>query len=276
MSVIEGIGRVKNGAGTGHNRAGDLVSGHRTGEGQWSLTNQNNGAQFEASRQNGRGWNVTRTDGTTGEQSMGDFTVLSRPRPDGSTGVMVCDFDRDGFKPLSESDSDSGEPVTSTGDDGTVTTTTEDGYSVVQNPDNTMLTTTPGGYQISYDAANSTSTITDPQSGQSSTIWGDPHVAESDGGQWEWQSATSTYVLPDGTKVTMNSTGGDDANGYGTLQSMDIYSGAGTTHVDSSAAGTQVLTDSRPADEAQGDGDTYLGDRDVDSWYSVSGTEMAA
>ena len=96
-------------------------------------------------------------------------------------------------------------PQTFTDKDGNEVTKTPDGYTSVKNADGTTTTLTPGGYEIKYDSANSTATITDSKSGESSTIWGDPHVSESDGGSWEWQSETSSYVLSDGTKITMNS-----------------------------------------------------------------------
>ncbi|MHC9544273.1 MAG: DUF1521 domain-containing protein [Vulcanimicrobiota bacterium] len=167
-------------------------------------------------------------------------------------------------------------PQTFTDKDGNEVTKTPDGYTSVKNADGTTTTLTPGGYEIKYDSANSTATITDSKSGESSTIWGDPHVSESDGGSWEWQSETSSYVLPDGTKITMNSTGGDSSNGYGTLESMDIYSGQGRTHINSSADGTTLAGDRRQADNAQSDGDLYIGNLQANGWKQLSNEEMGA
>gem|GEM_PF-2897212 len=167
-------------------------------------------------------------------------------------------------------------PHTFTDNEGNEVTKTPDGYTSVKNADGTTTTLTPGGYEIKYDSANCTASITDKKSGESSTVYGDPHVSESDGGSWEWQSETSSYVLPDGTKITMNSTGGDSTNGYGTLESMDIYSGQGRTHINSSASGTNLAGDSRRADNAQSDGDVYLGNRQANGWKQLSNTEMGS
>ncbi|MGV8119506.1 MAG: DUF1521 domain-containing protein [Candidatus Xenobiia bacterium LiM19] len=155
-------------------------------------------------------------------------------------------------------------------------TTTPDNYTVNTDQNEVTTTTTPGGYQIVYNPEASEATMIDPSTGESSNIWGDPHVTESDGGQWEWDSSTSSYILPDGTKVTMNSTGGTEENGYGTLESMDIYSGTGDTHISSSIDGTIVTGDAQAADQAQSDGNVYIGSDDMTDWYAVSGTEMAA
>jgi hypothetical protein len=168
------------------------------------------------------------------------------------------------------------EPRTFTDKDGNEVTRTPDGYTSVKNADGTTTTLTPGGYEIKYDSANATATITDTRSGESTTIWGDPHVSESDrtdGSYWDWQSDTSTYVLPDGTKITMNSTGGDETNGFGTLESMDIYSSTGRTHISSSAEGTTLTGDSRRADAQQDDGDVYFGNLQANDWRS-KGVEM--
>ncbi|MBI3929275.1 MAG: hypothetical protein HY319_27260 [Armatimonadetes bacterium] len=98
--IFVGAGVTQYGAAVGMNRGGQLISGHRTEPGHWSFTNQANGNELEAVHQQGRGWEVTRTNAATGEQQVGDFTVVSRPRPGGGRAVAVLDLDRDGFQPL--------------------------------------------------------------------------------------------------------------------------------------------------------------------------------
>ena len=60
--------------------------------------------------------------------------------------------------------------------------------------------TTPGGYQIEplgqYEWK-----ITGPD-GKSTRVWGDPHVAEGDGGAWDFKR-DSTFVLGDGTRINV-------------------------------------------------------------------------
>ncbi|MEW6282002.1 MAG: hypothetical protein AB1758_25585 [Candidatus Eremiobacterota bacterium] len=102
--MLVGTGAIKNGAGYGSNTRGDDFSGHKAGDGQWSLTNQKNGSQFSAERTsvNGTGsksgWQVTRTD-SQGLSSVGDFTVLAGSGSDGSRRVRVYDFNHNGFQP---------------------------------------------------------------------------------------------------------------------------------------------------------------------------------
>src|SRR5262249_36342838 len=57
---------------------------------------------------------------------------------------------------------------------------------------------TPGGYTIEADG-NTAWKITGPD-GKCTTVSGDPHVSESDGGKWDFKR-DSSFVLPDGTKI---------------------------------------------------------------------------
>lgn len=63
------------------------------------------------------------------------------------------------------------------------------------------VVTTPGGYQIEplgqYEWK-----ITGPD-GKSTRVWGDPHVAEGDGGKWDFKR-DSTFVLGDGTRINVS------------------------------------------------------------------------
>lgn len=60
--------------------------------------------------------------------------------------------------------------------------------------------TTPGGYKV--EPTNQYEwKITGPD-GQSTRVWGDPHVDESDGGKWDFKR-DSTFVLGDGTRINV-------------------------------------------------------------------------
>ncbi len=98
--ILVGGGISKFGVGIGRNRRGDLITGHRVEPGHWSLSNQNNGVQLDAVHEKGKVWEVTRTD-AEGNQSVGDFTVISKKGEDGKRRFLVLDLDRDGFQPLS-------------------------------------------------------------------------------------------------------------------------------------------------------------------------------
>ena len=60
--------------------------------------------------------------------------------------------------------------------------------------------TTPGGYTIE-PLGKFEWKITGPD-GKSTRVWGDPHVAESDGGKWDFKR-NSTFMLPDGTRINV-------------------------------------------------------------------------
>ncbi|MFL5346214.1 MAG: DUF1521 domain-containing protein [Hyalangium sp.] len=84
--------------------------------------------------------------------------------------------------------------------------------------------TTPGGYKIqATDKFNWK--ITGPD-GKETNIWGDPHVKESDGGEWQFKD-NSTFVLGDGTRINVNTT--PYGNGATVTGSLDIM--AGNDHV---------------------------------------------
>jgi hypothetical protein len=60
--------------------------------------------------------------------------------------------------------------------------------------------TLDSGYSITLDNRKQSWRIHDPD-GKEVLIWGDPHVAEGDGGRWDFKAQT-TFALEDGTKIT--------------------------------------------------------------------------
>lgn len=80
--------------------------------------------------------------------------------------------------------------------------------------------TTPGGYKISVNG-DCEWTITTPE-GKTTKIWGDPHVAEGDGGKWDFHD-NSVFVLPDGTKIY--ATTGDSGNGATVTTGLTVSTG---------------------------------------------------
>lgn len=161
-------------------------------------------------------------------------------------------------------------------ENGNQVTQTTDGYSTVTKKDGvSTTTTTPGGYEISYDPANKTCIIKDTKTGDLSYIYGDPHVAESDGGTWDWTSNTSTYVLEDGTKITLTSDGTDASNGFGVLNGINIYSGTGETHIGMNENGSYAAGDCKIHDAMTADGDVYFGNSTATDWIR-NGQEVGA
>jgi len=80
--------------------------------------------------------------------------------------------------------------------------------------------TTPGGYTIEA-CGNSEWKITGPD-GKCTRVWGDPHVAESDGGKWDFKR-NSSFVLPDGTKINVKTT--PSGNGMTVTSGLEIVNG---------------------------------------------------
>lgn len=93
--------------------------------------------------------------------------------------------------------------------------------------------TTPGGYKIQATGQYEWN-VTGPD-GKSSKIWGDPHVAESDGGKWDFKR-NSTFVLGDGTRINVSTkpynnmtvtSGLEIVSGNDRVQVSDIDQGKG-------------------------------------------------
>jgi len=59
------------------------------------------------------------------------------------------------------------------------------------------------GYSLQLNENNSSATITDANTGQTTQIWGDPHVNVNGQHQFDFYG-TTTFTLPNGTKITVN------------------------------------------------------------------------
>ncbi|MBA2936308.1 DUF1521 domain-containing protein [Sphingomonas sp. CGMCC 1.13654] len=59
------------------------------------------------------------------------------------------------------------------------------------------------GYSLQLDENSSSATITDANTGQTTQIWGDPHVNVNGQHQFDFYG-TTTFTLPNGTKITVN------------------------------------------------------------------------
>ena len=133
--------------------------------------------------------------------------------------------------------------------------------------------TTPGGYEIE-PMSKFEWKITGPD-GKSTRIWGDPHVAESDGGKWDFKR-DSTFMLPDGTKInvttvpwrdgSMTVTGGlEIINGNDRVLVSDIDKGKGNIG--------QVTADGFQHANSFGSKDVFVMGTESDDW-SHAGREI--
>lgn len=59
------------------------------------------------------------------------------------------------------------------------------------------------GYSLQLDENSSSATITDANTGETTQIWGDPHVNVNGEHQFDFYG-TTTFTLPNGTKITVN------------------------------------------------------------------------
>ncbi len=87
---------------------------------------------------------------------------------------------------------------------------------------NDTTITTAGGYKIEM-VGQFDWRITGPD-GKSTLIWGDPHVAESDGGKWDFKR-DSTFVLGDGTRINVTTTPWSGNPEMTVTQKLEVISG---------------------------------------------------
>ncbi len=125
---------------------------------------------------------------------------------------------------------------------------------------------TPGGWKVIQQG--STVKLISPD-GKTTKIWGDPHVKEADGSKWQWKTKNATFVLPDGTKITMNATGPG-----GVVTGLDIYTAGHGDHVHINARNNQVSRSFNryaniASDYFQADGATYVTNNSGKDWHVI-------
>ncbi len=135
------------------------------------------------------------------------------------------------------------------------------------------VVTTPGGYQIE-PLSKFEWKITGPD-GKTTRVWGDPHVAEGDGGKWDFKR-NSTFVLGDGTRI--NVTTAPWKNGKMTVTSqLEIISGNDRVMVTDIDKGRgkigQVTQDGYQHVNSFGGNDVFVMGRESDDW-SHQGREI--
>ncbi|KFE65242.1 hypothetical protein DB31_1358 [Hyalangium minutum] len=134
------------------------------------------------------------------------------------------------------------------------------------------VVTTPGGYKIEQLKQHDWK-ITGPD-GKETKIWGDPHVAEGDGGTWDFKR-DSTFVLGDGTRI--NVTTKPYGNGMTVTGELDIISGndrVKVTGIDQGKGNVgQVTHDGFQHVNDFGGKDVFVMGKETDDW-SFQGKEI--
>lgn len=132
--------------------------------------------------------------------------------------------------------------------------------------------TTPGGYKIEALSQHEWK-ITGPD-GKETRVWGDPHVAEGDGGKWDFKK-NSTFVLGDGTKVNVTTAPwGND--GMTVTKGLEVISGNDRVTVEGIDKGKGVVgqvTQDGFAHANSFNGDVFVMGNETDDW-SHQGKEI--
>lgn len=142
--------------------------------------------------------------------------------------------------------------------------------SLKTSPDGAV--TTPGGYKIETLGPCEWK-ITGPD-GKNTRVWGDPHVAEGDGGTWDFKR-DSTFMLGDGTRINVSTkpagpnvtvTGGlEIISGNDRVQITDVDKGKGKTG--------PVTHDGFAHANSFGNKDVFVMGKETDDW-SFQGKEI--
>jgi len=133
--------------------------------------------------------------------------------------------------------------------------------------------TTPGGYKIEATGQFEW-TITGPD-GKSTRVWGDPHVAEGDGGKWDFKR-NSTFVLGDGTRINVT-TAPWGSGGMTITSGLEIISGNDRVTVSDIDKGKgvvgEVTQDGYSRANGFGGNDVFVMGSETDDW-SYQGKEV--
>lgn len=132
--------------------------------------------------------------------------------------------------------------------------------------------TTAGGYKIEATGQHDWQ-ITGPD-GKVTKVWGDPHVAEGDGGKWDFKK-NSTFVLGDGTRINVTTAPwGND--GMTVTSGLEVISGNDRVTVSGIDKGKGVVgqvTQDGFAHANTFSGDVFVMGRETDDW-SHQGKEI--
>jgi len=133
--------------------------------------------------------------------------------------------------------------------------------------------TTPGGYKIEATGQFEWK-ITGPD-GKTTRVWGDPHVAEGDGGKWDFKR-NSTFVLGDGTRINV-STAPHGNSGMTVTSGLEIISGNDRVTVSGIDKGkgviSEIMRDGYAHSNTFGGNDVFVMGGETDDW-SYQGKEI--
>jgi hypothetical protein len=132
--------------------------------------------------------------------------------------------------------------------------------------------TTAGGYKIEATGQFEWK-ITGPD-GKETKVWGDPHVAEGDGGKWDFKK-NSTFVLGDGTRINVTTAPWGDG-GMTVTSKLEVISGndrVEVTDIDKGQGKVGEITQDGFAHANSFQGDVFVMGQETDDW-SYTGKEI--
>jgi hypothetical protein len=138
--------------------------------------------------------------------------------------------------------------------------------------DDKGVITTPGGYKIEATGQYEWK-ITDKDGKSETRVWGDPHVAEKDGGKWDFKR-DSTFVLGDGTRINCQTA---PWNNMTVTKGLEIISGNDrvcVTDIDKGKGKVGDITkDGFSKVNSFGNKDVFVMGTDADDW-TFNGKEI--
>ena len=132
------------------------------------------------------------------------------------------------------------------------------------------------GYELEFSNERQEWTLTDEE-GNVVRVWGDPHVDENGDGSTDWDfKQDSTFVLDDGTKITVGTKDIGRDDGMTVSDTLTITRGDQAIEVtgiaDNNVQISEVMNNGQELDAATNDGFVFFeGDDGVNSWYTEGG-----
>ncbi|HPZ10521.1 MAG TPA: hypothetical protein PL110_20705 [Candidatus Eremiobacteraeota bacterium] len=128
---------------------------------------------------------------------------------------------------------------------------------------------TTGGTSIHFDKLGSKPFIVD-----AGTVRNIDHKNQYDFKSWQSKDNSTTFNLPDGTKITVR--GDSSSPGRFVMNSVDVYYGNDHIHAEGGGAFSKNINDGYAADAMQDDGTSvYAKNNDAGKWYKPDGSEIS-
>jgi hypothetical protein len=130
------------------------------------------------------------------------------------------------------------------------------------------------GYSLQLDENSSSATITDANTGETTQIWGDPHVNVNGEHQFDFYG-TTTFTLPNGTKITVDTQQSQSNPDVYYAESLTITKGSQgmtVTGLSEQTKGDLAITmgqDGRALDSQTADGYVLNEKTDGSGWTSA-------